>query len=54
MPGSSYGGPGKVYVYDREENTIFKRSISSTAVEIAIDENEIFIPGEGVFKFKKN
>jgi hypothetical protein len=53
MPGSSYGGPGKVFVYEREGKIIFKRSISSTAAEITIDENGIFIPGEGVFKFKK-
>jgi hypothetical protein len=50
MPGSVYGGPGRVKVYNKSGVIVLDKNIKSTYADIVISENELIIAGEGAFK----
>jgi len=50
MPGSAYGGPGRVKVYNKSGAVVLDKKMKSTSSDILISGDELIIAGEGAFK----
>jgi hypothetical protein len=52
MPGSAYGGPGVLVVFNSDNAVVFRRKISSTYSEFTLNGDELNISGEGSWRLR--